>query len=476
MVTVADVQAFIVSLSDYGAYILFAFLIGFGLYFTFKLKGMQLTKIRECSKLAFSGTKEGETNRHISSYEAFAVGLGARVGVGNIAGVATAIIMGGPGAVFWMWIFAIIGAATSYMECTLGQVFKEKKEDGFYHGGPAYYIQNGLKNHKFAVAMAVTVIALYGIGFIGVQSSNASSAFVTAFDFANNELVIAAIIAAIAAAIIFGGIKRVAKVSVKIVPVMAIVWLVIAAITVIINYTNIPEAFILIFESAFGIESVVGGGIGAAMMWGLKRGVFSNEAGIGSVPNISSSADVKHPAKQGLIQSLGVLIDTLVVCSATAFIILTYADYNLLGLSGAPLVQGVLSAGFMGSYAPAILSIILVVFAFSSIIGYYSMSEANVKFMTANKNFNTVLKLLIVVWIFISCVIPLDVVWALCDLFMIVMGVLNMIAVGLLAKYGFEAYHDYFAQKNKGIEEPVFDVNTFSGDKSGITCWDSNRE
>ncbi len=462
--------------NTYAWYIAFVFLIGAGIYFLIKLRGMQISTAVEGFKLSLSGIHEGETTKHISSFEAFCVGLGARVGVGNVAGVATALVAGGPGAVFWMWIFAIIGAGTSFMECTLGQMFKEKNEEGLFVGGPAYYIKNGLKNYKFAILLAVLVIALYGVGFIGVQASNATDAIVGAIGTADYKWVIGLGIALAAATIIFGGVKRVAKASSKIVPYLVVAWIVFALITIIINFNQIGAAFYNIIAGAFGIKEFVAGGMGAAIMMGLKRGVFSNEAGIGSVPNISSSANVPHPVKQGLIQSFGVLIDTLVVCSATAFVILTYSgDYFAFGLDGSQLVQEILSQGFLGAAAPAILAIFIVILAFTSLIGYYSMCEANVNFLTKSKTAVTVLRVIIVAVVFISCLISLQLMWDICDTLMAVMGVFNMIAVGLLAKYAFACYKDYRAQKAAGIEEPVFDVSSLEGmDVSGITTWDKN--
>lgn len=477
IMSITDTANEIVSVfNDYAWYLAFVFLIGLGIYFMIKLKGSQIADIREESKLAFSGRKDGKKTHHISSFEAFCVGLGARIGVGNIAGVATAITAGGPGAIFWMWIFAIIGAGTSYMECTLGQLFKEKGKDEFFHGGPAYYIRNGLHMKHYATVLAILIIALYGIGFIGVQASNATDAFVGAFKFDNNQIIIAVLVTLAAAIIIFGGIKRVARVSVKIVPYMALLWMILALITIAINWQNIGNAIVMIVEGAFGIQQFVGGGLGMAVMWGLKRGVFSNEAGIGSIPNVSSSAYVEHPAKQGLIQSLGVLIDTLIVCSATAFLILTFGNFEAiqgLGLSGAPLVQAILESNF-GYIAPMILSLFMIVFAFSSLIGYYSMCEANTRFITSKPAAILLLRVIITIVVLISCMIPLSLMWSICDALMAVMGVLNLIAVALLSKYAFALYKDYKAQKKAGVETPAFDISSgvLDGmDVSGITCW-----
>ena len=461
-------------------YIAFVFLIGFGIFFTIKLKGMQLRHVGEAGHLAFTGEKKSSVGKSISSFEAFCIGLGARIGIGNIAGVAAAIVTGGPGAIFWMWIFAVIGAASSFMECTLGQIFKEKKEThGLYVGGPAYYIKNGLKKHRYALFVAVLTVITYGIGFVGVQAGSASDAFIAAFDFSNNTLIFAIVLTVITAFIIFGGIKRIARASYYMVPAMALCWLVLCLIVIAINYGMIPSAIEAIFVDAFTPQSLVGGGIGTVILTGLRRGVFSNEAGIGSVPNVASAAEVKHPVKQGLIQSLGVLIDTLLVCSATAFVILTFGDYSYIlgtGLTKAPLVQYIMSESFLGSIAPPLLAIFMVVFAFSSLIGYYSISESNVKFLTHNKRYTLVLQCIIVAIVFISCIIPLNLMWDICDVFMACMGIANMTAVLLLCRYAFAAYKDYRAQKKAGIEEPEFSKECLGDlDTSGVTVWDKGK-
>ena len=313
--------------------------------------------------------------------------MGARIGVGNIAGVATAIMMGGPGAVFWMWIFAIIGSASSFMESTLAQIFKEKKEDGHFYGGPAYYASKGLGNRKLGIIAAVLLVLTFGVGFIGVQSCHASSALSGAFDFENNHLVFAIIIAALAALILFKGLKAAAKFSAKVVPIMAVLWIVFALVAICFNIGGVVNAIAMIFQYAFTVPSALGGAIGTIIVTGLKRGVFSNEAGLGSVANIAATANVKHPVKQGMIQSFGVLVDTLVVCTITAFVVLSYgnfAEISALGLTGANLVQAI-TADSMGNIANYIIALFMFIFAFTSLIGYYTMSESNARFIKDSK-------------------------------------------------------------------------------------------
>jgi alanine or glycine:cation symporter, AGCS family len=463
--------------NTYVWYIAFVFLVGIGLYFTIRSRGVQINNLGEACRVAFTGIRAQKGKQTISSFQAFCVSMGARIGVGNIVGVALAIVMGGPGAVFWMWIFALIGAATSFIETTVGQIYKEKKSDGQFHGGPAFYIRNGLGKPKFAAFIAILIIITYGMMFIGVQANSATGALNAAFG--TEPIVFAVITTILAAIIIFGGITRVAKVSTWMVPVMAILWLLLCLVIVLVNFTQVSLVIQTIFSYAFGVQAFVGGGLGAAIMWGLKRGVFSNEAGIGSIPNVSSSADVKHPVKQGLMQSVGVLIDTLVVCSATAFVVIIYTNNFYPGydipVSPVVLVGDALSSTFLGSAAPFILSAFLFVFAFSSLISYYSMSETNVKFITERKEAIIVLRFVIVAMVFIASMMELILAWALADIFQALMGIFNMGVLFFLSKHALTAFKDYLDQKADGVEEPVFNASVLS-DKTGVTCWSEEQK
>ena len=459
---------------DYFWGISFVFLIGLGIIFTIKLKGLQILKIKETSSLALSGVSEGKKTSKISSFEAFCIGMGARIGVGNIAGVATAIMMGGPGAVFWMWIFAIIGSASSFMESTLAQIFKEKKEDGHFYGGPAYYASKGLGNRKLGIIAAVLLVLTFGVGFIGVQSCNASSALSGAFDFENNHLVFAIIIAALAALILFKGLKAAAKFSARVVPIMAVLWIVFALVAICFNIGGVVNAIAMIFQYAFTVPSALGGAIGTIIVTGLKRGVFSNEAGLGSVANIAATANVKHPVKQGMIQSFGVLVDTLVVCTITALVVLSYgnfAEISALGLKGANLVQAI-TAESMGNIANYIIALFMFIFAFTSLIGYYTMSESNARFIKdSKKNILFVRILVIIVAFCAACVTDVTIMDAFSDTFMAAMAAVNMVIVALLSRKVFEAYADYRKQKKAGVEEPEFHKDTLS-DATGVTEWE----
>ena len=462
-------------LNTYIWYIAFVFLVGLGIYFTIRLKGLQILKIKETCKLSLSGVKEGNTQKTVSSFEAFCIGLGARVGVGNIAGVASAIVLGGPGAVFWMWIFAIIGSASSFMESTLAQIFKEKKEDGQFHGGPAYYVQKGLKNRTLAIILAFLIVITFGIGFVGVQAANAVGALSGAFDFENSTYVFAALIALAAAAIIFGGVKRIGFFSAKVVPVMAVAWLVLALVIILVNWEHVVDAFVMIFSYAFMWESAAGGLLGAVIMNGLKRGVFSNEAGLGSIANIASTADVKHPVKQGMIQSFGTLVDTLVVCTFTAVAVLcafgTYDAILVSGLAKAPLVQAAFDMTLGGDLGSILVSIFLLVFAFTSLIGYYTMSESNIRFISDKKSTIFAVRVLIIVVAFAAPLLGADLMELICDTFMAAMGAVNMVCVFLLSKFAYQAYDDWKRQQDEGVEEPVFHRDVLD-DPSGVTEWE----
>ena len=456
----------------------FVFLIGLGILFTFKLKGLQITKIKETSKLSVSGISEGKKNSKVSSFEAFCIGMGARIGVGNIAGVATAILTGGPGAVFWMWIFAIIGSASSFMESTLAQIYKEKKEDGHFYGGPAYYASKGLKSRKLGIFAAILLVITFGIGFVAVQSCNASKALCGAFSFEYNNYVFAAIIAIVAAILIFRGLKSVAKFSSTVVPVMALLWIIFAVIAIVLNIDGVVNAVKMIFEYAFTAPSMLGGALGSILITGLKRGVFSNEAGLGSVANIAATADVKHPVKQGMIQSFGVLVDTLIVCTFTALVVLSYGTFDqILALGaitgdGANLVQGVISDTAFGTAANYIIAIFLFVFAFTSLIGYYTMSESNARFIKDKKSVIMAVKILVILVAFVAgTVSTATTVDNVSDTFMALMASVNMILVVLLSRQVFEAYADYRKQKKAGIEEPVFHKSCLS-DSTGVTEWE----
>ncbi len=465
-------------------YIAFVLLVGLGLSFMILLKGAPVLKIRRTSELSLSGVKEGTHRRTVSSFESFCIGLGAHVGVGNIAGVASAIVVGGPGAVFWMWVFAIIGSASSYMESTLAQIFKEKKSDGQYHSGPAYYALKGVGSRPLAVLLALLTVVTFGIGFVGVQATNSAGALAEAFGFADNKEIFGAVIAIAAAIIIFGGVKRIARFSTKVVPVMALLWFVFCIIVIGTNIDGVVLAIQMIFENAFGVQALGGGALGAVMMAGLKRGVFSNEAGLGSIANIAGTADVAHPIKQGMIQSFGTLVDTLVVCSFTAFVILSAGTYDTIidvfnggvtDVGNASLVQNISSSTFMGEWGSVIVSLFLLVFAFTSLIGYYIMSESNIRFISDRKIVVFAVRVLIIAVAFMACILSTGQMETICDTFMAAMGIVNMIVMLYLCRFVLRAKKDYEEQIKAGVEEPVFHrevVADLCNEKTKITEWE----
>ena len=450
------------------SYILIFLLIVLGIYFTLRSKFVQFRYFGEMFKLLGEGATNarGEKEKQgISSFQAFCISTASRVGTGNLAGVALAIAVGGPGAVFWMWIIAIIGAGSSFVESTLAQIYKVADEDG-YRGGPAYYMEKALGQRWMGVIFSILISISFGLIFNAVQSNTISFAFEEAFNI--NRFHVGIILAVLTTFIIFGGVKRVAKVVETIVPVMAIIYVLVATFVLIKNITAIPSLFYLIFTNAFGMKQAVGGGIGIAMMQGIKRGLFSNEAGMGSAPNAAAAAEVSHPVKQGLIQTLGVFTDTLLICSATAFIIILSGAYEMTGVEGIQLTQIALSSQ-VGNWANAFVAICIFLFAFSSVVGNYYYGESNIEFLNGNKTvlfFYRVSVVLMVLWGSIS---KIAIVWDMADLFMGIMAVINLIAITMLGGIAFDVLDDYTRQKKEG-KNPIFHVDNIPGLKN-VECW-----
>ena len=433
-------------------YIMIAALIACALYFTVRSGFVQFRMIGEMIRqLANSNERHHEQGKHISPFQAFAVSLASRVGTGNLAGVATAIAVGGPGAVFWMWVIALIGSANAFIESTLAQLYKRRTEDSFI-GGPAYYILHGLKCRWMAVLFSVLTILTFGFAFNTVQSNTLCEAVENAFGISHVYIGIA--ITVMTLIIIFGGIQRIAKVSSVIVPIMALGYILLALTIVVLNIPQLPAVLELIFKNAFGVEQVVGGGVGAALMQGIKRGLFSNEAGMGSAPNVAATASTSHPVKQGLIQSLGVFTDTLIICSCTAFIILM-SGIELGGeMDGIRLTQEALTVQ-IGSAGRIFVAIAIFFFAFSSIIGNYYYGEANIKFISSSKNVLNIYRTLVCVMVMGGAIMSLQTVWSLADLTMGLMTLCNIAAIVLLGGQVFTLLKDYRKQKSEG-KDPVF--------------------
>jgi AGCS family alanine or glycine:cation symporter len=467
--------------------VLIFFLMAVGIYFSVRMRFFQVRLVKEMVRLMLGGKK---SSAGISSFQALAVSLSGRVGTGNIAGVATAIFLGGPGAVFWMWLVAFLGASSAYVESTLAQIYK-KNEKGQYRGGPAYYIEKGFKNKKvgkiYAIIFALATILATGFLLPGVQSNSIASAVNNAFGLSHTWMGV--ILVVMLGLVIFGGIRTIARVAEYVVPFMAIGYVLVAMVVVIINFSQLPEVFGLILSSAFGLNATFGGIMGATISMGVKRGVFSNEAGQGTGPHPAAAAEVSHPVNQGLVQAFSVYIDTLFVCSATAFIILSTGMYNVKG-SGDELIvnngiyylqdgvkhvdgsaiytQAAVDKAFtgkeefdinytgIGSYTVAIT---LFFFAFTTLMAYYYIAETNIAYLTRKRGgppLMFLLKLGMLAVVFAGCVRTAKLAWDLGDLGVGIMAWLNIIAILLLQKPALKALKDYELQR-KQTDKPVFD-------------------
>ncbi len=461
---------FITTLNDFlWGYFLIAGLIACGLWFTLKTKGVQFRMVGEMFRLLVDSSTSAKGTRHVSSFQAFAVSVATRVGTGNLAGVATAIAVGGPGAVFWMWVIALIGAATAFVESTLGQLFKQKHRDSFI-GGPAYYIRRGLHNRWMSMLFAVLLTITFGLSYNSIQSNTICGAMNHVFGL--SPLWMGMLLVVLSLFIVFGGIQRIARVSAVLVPVMAVGYFLLAFFVVVTNIDQLPHVLYVIVADAFGLEQVAGGSLGATMMIGVKRGLFSNEAGEGSAPNVASTAAVSHPVKQGLIQSLGVFTDTLLVCSCTAFIILMSGLYQNPELTGIALTQSALYAE-VGVFGPFFVAIAIFLFAFSSIIGNYYYGEANIRFITSNPYVMTVYRIFSGgVMVMFGALSSLQLVWNLGDLCMALLTACNLVAICQLGKYAFRLLDDYRSQKRRGIKEPTFHRSQLPELENDLECWE----
>lgn len=449
-------------------YILVVMLLGCAIWFSIKTKFVQFRMIGEMIRLLGDSTaKINGHEKHISSFQAFTVSLASRVGTGNLAGVATAITVGGPGAVFWMWIIALLGSSSAFVESSLAQLFKIKGKHS-YIGGPAYYMEKGLKKRWMGILFAVLITITFGFAFNSVQSNTMSAALQSAF--AVDPVLSGAVISLLTLFIIFGGIHRIAAFSSVIVPIMAVGYILLALFVVLTNIGRIPDVVSLIVGNAFGWHQALGGGMGAALMQGIKRGLFSNEAGMGSAPNAAATAHVTHPAKQGFIQALGVFTDTLLICSCTAFIILFSKDSVGSGLDGIQLTQAALT-NEVGSIGTIYIAIATLFFAYSSILGNYYYGEANIRFFTSRRWPMLLYRILVVGMVMFGSLASLNLVWSLADVTMALMALCNLVAILLLGKYAFRLLDDYMAQKRKGIKSPEFHKESMKDIEQELECW-----
>ena len=449
-------------------YILIAMLLGCAVYFTWRTRFVQFRNLREMLRLLTEGApKSRDGKRQVSSFQAFAVSIASRVGTGNLAGVATAIAVGGAGAVFWMWIIALLGSVNAFVESTLAQLYKRKDKDSFI-GGPAYYMQYGLGKRWMGILFAILIAITFGFAFNSVQSNTICAAWEHAFGINHTWMGIG--LTAITLVIIFGGIHRIAMVSSWIVPIMAVGYIILALGIVIYNITEIPAVLTHIFRNAFGWEQAIGGGMGAAVMQGIKRGLFSNEAGMGSAPNVAATATVSHPVKQGFIQALGVFTDTLVICSCTAFIILVSNPADA-SLNGIQLTQ-VAFTEQVGSLGSIFVAIAILLFAFSSIIGNYYYGEANIRFISRRPIYLWIYRVLVSCMVMCGAVMSLDLAWSLADVTMGLMTICNLIAIVLLSRQALWLLSDYISKKKRGVN-PTFHKEEMPQDlRHDIECWE----
>lgn len=447
-------------------YLIIFILIGAGLFFTMTTRCVQLRMIPEMIKLVAGGVGNKTDNKQVSSFQAFCVSTASRVGVGNIAGVAIAVVLGGPGAVFWMWMIAIIGSATGFIESTLAQIYKEPLKEGGFYGGPAYYIRYGLNSPFLSILFAILISVTFGLIYNSVQANTLSAALAT-FDIPAMETSI--VVAALAGLVVFGGIHRVAKLSEVLVPIMAGLYILTALYVIITNITQFPHVIYTIITSAFDPLAAGGGFMGATMMNGIKRGLFSNEAGEGSVPNAAATATVAHPVEQCLVQAFGVFLDTLIICTASAFIVLIVGDYSTTGLTGVALVQYNL-AQELGSWAPYAVAVFIIMFSFSSIVGNYYYGEINISHLTDKKIYLQLFRVGVIAMTFLGGIASLDLVWNLADLFMGFLVLTNVSAIVRMGRQAGLALDDYIAQKRAGIETPVFHRSLLPK-QEGIIWW-----
>ena len=451
-----------------------------GIFYSFKTRFVQVRHFKEMLRLLFGGKA---SKRGVSSFQAFAIAISGRVGTGNIAGVATAIALGGPGAIFWMWVIAFLGSASAFIEATLGQLYKENK-GGEYRGGPAYYIEKGLKIKWFAVLFAIATILSTALFLPGVQANSIAAGIKTAFDI--DPMYTGATIIVFLALIVFGGVKRIGKFSEIVVPFMAIAYVLVAVVIIAINFREIPGVLTLIVTSAFGANQAFGGIVGMAIMWGVKRGIYSNEAGQGTAPHAAAAAEVSHPAKQGLVQAFSVYIDTLFVCTATAFMILFTFQYNVIDPDGGFIYEHLPGVGYGPEYTQMAIesqfpgfgkifvAISLAFFAFTTIMAYYFIAETNVSYLDKDNKkpwMIWALRALILGATFYGAIKSAALAWTMGDIGVGIMAWLNFIAIFLLRKPALALLKDYERQKKAGIEEPLYDPDTDDLGIKDVDIW-----
>ena len=457
------------------SYVLIALLLLSGLFYTLRTGFAQGRLLGDMVALItgkLSSLKDGEKKiaGQVTGFQAFCIAVASHVGTGNLAGVAIAVVVGGPGALFWMWIIALLGAATSLIENTLAQTYKVKDGKGGFRGGPSYYMEKALGQKTLGYIFSIIVIVTFAFVFNTVQANTIAQAFETTFSkFGMNTTIAGIILAALTALIIFGGLHRIANVVGFLVPRMAIGYVVVAVIVLALNIHHIPRLFMSIIEAAFGLKQAIGGAIGVAMLQGIKRGLYSNEAGMGSAPNAAATSNVSHPVKQGLLQAFGVFVDTILICSATGFIVLLYPEYNTIGEKGIKLTQLALSHS-VGNWGAGFITLCIFLFAFSSLVGNYYYGEANLEFLTKSKTSMLIFRILTVACVYLGSVASLGLVWDMADVSMGIMALMNIIVIAVLSPKAVAIIRDYIRQRKEG-KNPVFKAKDIPG-LENTECWD----
>lgn len=451
-------------------YVLIIVLIGAGLYFFIRTKAMPLTMLVESVRVVREKPQDAQS---ISSFRALMLSTASRVGIGNIAGVATALALGGAGAIFWMWLIAFLGAATAFVESTLAQIYKRRAQDGYSYGGPAYYIEQALRLPALGYIFALSLVLTYVGGFNLVASYNVKHAFTTYsfFNEVSTPYVVGGVLAIFMLASIVGGTKRLSAVTAVLVPVMAVIYIVLCFVLILVNVTAIPAVFAEIFRSAFDFEAIFGGFVGSVVMLGIKRGLYSNEAGVGSAPNAAATASVSHPAKQGLVQMLSVFIDTVVICTATALAVLSTGIQGNEELKGAPLVQAAWQT-FYGSAGQHLVTVALCLFAFTTLIGNYFYAEANLAYLLrrAPKDIELfIFRVVCALIVFVGATAEFSVAWNIADILMGIMALINIPVIIVLGGKAFRALADYQRQRAEG-KDPVY-VAKDNGIKEHLDYW-----
>ena len=467
-----DLAGTLGTISDFMyTYVLLALLIGVGLYFFIRTRALPLRLFKEAIRVV---TEPPQEEGEVSSFRALMVSTASRVGVGNIAGVATAVATGGAGAVFWMWLIATLGGASAFIESTLAQIYKKQGPHHSY-GGPAYYIQTALKQNWLAALFASVLILTYMGGFNLLASFNVADAF-SKYSWANDwtPWIIGAILAVLMAGSIFGGTRRLTDVTGLLVPVMAIIYLGVGFVVIVLNYRNIPAMFESIFTNAFDFKAIFGAFAGSAMMLGIKRGLYSNEAGVGSAPNAAASASVSHPAKQGLVQMLSVFIDTMVICTLTAFVVLSSGVGNDGGVTGAPLVKDAMATVLGQSVAQVFISIALFLFAFTTLVGNFYYAEVNFRFLLRNITMKhwmlSVFRAIAALLVFAGALLKFEVAWNLGDILMGLMALINLPVIVILGNQAIRCANDYTAQRKAGLE-PHFKASSIGLNPDELDFW-----